>query len=98
MKQPMQILRNLPVVTVAQMQEIDRRAQDQLGLSVLLLMENAGRAVAETARNVSANRGRGERGKQHLSSVAPIPRFTADLPLSSSEWARVPRDASPCRV
>jgi len=40
----------LPVVTAAEMQAVDRRAIESLGIPALLLMENAGRGVAmETA-------------------------------------------------
>jgi NAD(P)H-hydrate epimerase len=45
--------------TVAQMQELERRAADDAGLPTLVLMENAGRAVAQAAlRLLSGSRGR----------------------------------------
>ena len=37
----------LPVVTAAQMQALDRRAAAEFGLTVLALMENAGKGVAD---------------------------------------------------
>jgi hydroxyethylthiazole kinase-like uncharacterized protein yjeF len=49
-------MNRIPSVTVAQMQRIEQQAITRLGMSVLMLMENAGRAVAETVRLVSAER------------------------------------------
>lgn len=43
--------------TAAEMREIDRRAADEFGLPTLLLMENAGRAVAAAARRWLPRRG-----------------------------------------
>ena len=40
----------VPAVTVAQMREIDRLMVEDLGISLLQMMENAGRALAELTR------------------------------------------------
>lgn len=48
----------IKVVTVAEMRELDRRAVDELGLSVALLMENAGAAAYQVARQHLGVRGR----------------------------------------
>jgi len=40
-------------ISVCQMREMDQRAIEDFGMPVLLLMENAGRAVAETVRKFS---------------------------------------------
>lgn len=40
----------VPAVTVAQMREVDRIMVDDLGISLLQMMENAGRAFAELTR------------------------------------------------
>ena len=42
----------LGAITTAQARGIDRWARDELGMPVLLLMENAGRAVAQAAKEV----------------------------------------------
>lgn len=47
----------LPVVSAAQMQELDRRAAEEYGLPTLALMENAGKAVAEGVLEFLAQRG-----------------------------------------
>ena len=46
-----------PVVTPAQMQELDRRAIQEFGIPGLELMESAGRGVAEEARRMLDSRG-----------------------------------------
>ena len=40
----------VPTVTAAQMREVDRRMTEDLGISLLQMMENAGRAFAELTR------------------------------------------------
>src|SRR5690348_3974749 len=40
----------VPAVTVAQMREVDRFMVEDLGISLLQMMENAGRALAELTR------------------------------------------------
>jgi NAD(P)H-hydrate repair Nnr-like enzyme with NAD(P)H-hydrate epimerase domain len=40
----------MPAVTAAQMQEVDRIMTEDLGISLLKMMENAGRALAELTR------------------------------------------------
>ena len=44
----------LPLVTAAEMRELDRRATDEFGVPSLLLMENAGAAIARAARKMLA--------------------------------------------
>ncbi len=44
--------------TAAEFREIDRRAQEDVGLPTALLMENAGRAVADAAKQALRARGR----------------------------------------
>ncbi len=47
-----------PALSCAQLRELDRRAQDEGGLSVETLMENAGRAAAEEARRMLESGGK----------------------------------------
>jgi hydroxyethylthiazole kinase-like uncharacterized protein yjeF len=50
-------MRNRPVlVSVRQAREIDNKARKLLGISTLVLMENAGRAVAEESSRMSSGR------------------------------------------
>lgn len=49
---PMDMDSGVRIVTAAQMRELDRRATDIYGIPSLLLMENAGRAVADTAKEM----------------------------------------------
>src|SRR4051812_20320952 len=73
-----------PVLTVAQMREADRRTIEEIGLPGAVLMENAGRAVAEAlrerwpqARRPAIFCGRGNNGgdgfviARHLLDVGP---------------------------
>jgi hydroxyethylthiazole kinase-like uncharacterized protein yjeF len=46
-----------PAISAARMQQIDRLCVRQYGIPVLLLMENAGRAVAEAVRGLARRRG-----------------------------------------
>lgn len=58
------------------MQRIDRLAVTRYGMPVLLLMENAGRAVAETVRRVTANRRGGVSARGLIRQAVPIRRDT----------------------
>jgi NAD(P)H-hydrate epimerase len=49
-----------PVVTVAQMREVDRIMVEDLGISLLQMMENAGRATATRARVMVGGSGAGQ--------------------------------------
>jgi len=73
-----------PVLTAAQMREADRRTIEEIGLPGAVLMENAGRAVAEAVRarwpragGVAVFCGRGNNGgdgfvvARHLRDLAP---------------------------
>src|SRR5260370_20172157 len=40
----------VPAVTAAQMREVDRKMVEDFGISLLQMMENAGRALAELTR------------------------------------------------
>ncbi len=51
------VLRDVPVVTAAQMAEVDRIAVDELGISIEMLMENAARGVATAARALLGSTG-----------------------------------------
>ena len=42
----------IPVVSVAQMREVDRLMVEELGIDLLQMMENAGRALAEHTRRL----------------------------------------------
>lgn len=46
----------VPAVTVAQMREVDRVMVDELGIVLLQMMENAGRALALQARQLLGGR------------------------------------------
>jgi NAD(P)H-hydrate epimerase len=59
----------IPVVTAAEMRELDRLTIEEIGLPALLLMENAGRAVAREARRVLRQRG-ARRGEGRVVVVA----------------------------
>ncbi len=54
----------MKAVTAAQMREIDRRAQEEFGIPEIILMENAGLAVARAARRIFRRR--------HPSSQVPV--------------------------
>jgi NAD(P)H-hydrate epimerase len=45
-------------LSVSQAKDLDRRAQEELGIDVLVLMENAGRAVAEVATKMLGHKKR----------------------------------------
>ena len=45
-------------LSVSQAKDLDRKAQEELGIDVLVLMENAGRAVAEVATKMLAHKKR----------------------------------------
>ena len=47
----------MPVVASAQMRELDRRTTEEYGIPSLLLMENAGRSIAEAARSMASGNG-----------------------------------------
>lgn len=51
----------IPAVTVDQMREVDRLMVDEIGISLLQMMENAGRALAEQARHLLGGNVRGRR-------------------------------------
>lgn len=43
---------NIPSVTVDQMREVDRLMVDEVGVSILMMMENASRNIAILARKM----------------------------------------------
>ncbi|MBI4181557.1 MAG: NAD(P)H-hydrate epimerase [Candidatus Aenigmarchaeota archaeon] len=49
---------DIPAVTVAQMERLERLASAHFGIEVVQLMEHAGRAVAELSRELAGVRGR----------------------------------------
>lgn len=51
----------MPSVTIAQMREVDRLMVEEMGISLLQMMENAGRALAEQARRLLGGDVRGQR-------------------------------------
>jgi len=51
----------VPAVTVEQMRTIDRLMVEDIGISLLQMMENAGRALAEQARRLLGGDARGQR-------------------------------------
>lgn len=51
----------VPLVTVAQMREIQGLAQEDYGVDILQVVENGGRSVAELALAMLGGRGRGQR-------------------------------------
>jgi NAD(P)H-hydrate epimerase len=51
----------VPSVTVAQMREVDRLMTDEMAISLLQMMENAGRALAQQARSMFGGDSRGRR-------------------------------------
>ena len=58
---PHRRITEVPSVSVAQMREIQRSAQEDLGYDILQIMENAGRSIAELALAMLGGRGRGQR-------------------------------------
>src|SRR5258708_12535320 len=82
----------VPAVTAAQMREVDRIMVEDLGISLLQMMENAGRALAELTgiqlsgvrrRHVVVLAGRGGNGG---GGVAPARR----APVWGAQGRRVP--------
>lgn len=49
---PYPTISNLPVLTTAQMIEVDRRMMDEIGITLYQMMENAGLQLANVARDV----------------------------------------------
>lgn len=45
-------MRNIPAVTIGQMREVDRLMVEEIGVSILMMMENASRNIAVLARNL----------------------------------------------
>lgn len=54
-------LSEVPSVTALQMREIQRVAQEDFGVDILQIVENAGRAAASLAAEMLGGRGRGQR-------------------------------------
>jgi NAD(P)H-hydrate epimerase len=52
---------NLPILTTDQMIEVDRRMIEEWGISLIQMMENAGRNLAELARRLTGGTVRGKR-------------------------------------
>ena len=80
----------VPAVTAAQMREIDRIMVDDLGISLLQMMENAGRALAELTRihcrgvlrrRVVVLAGRGGNGGGGMAAARRLVNWGADVRL-----------------
>lgn len=54
-------LADVPAVTGRQMRDIQRMAQEEFGLDILMIVENAGRAAARLALSMLGGHGRGQR-------------------------------------
>lgn len=58
---PLRKASDLPAVSARQMRELQRVAQEDFGLDILQIMENAGRSIALLALEMLGGRGRGQR-------------------------------------
>lgn len=58
---PQRKLSDVPSVSAIEMREIQRVAQEDYGIDILQIMENAGRAIAMLALQMLGGRGRGQR-------------------------------------
>jgi len=58
---PQRRVAEIPSVSVAQMREIQRAAQEDLGYDILQITEGAGRSIAELALAMMGGKGRGQR-------------------------------------
>lgn len=95
----------IPTVTVAQMREVDRLMVEELGIALIQMMENAGRALAEqarrmlggvaTGRRVLVLAGPGGNGGGGLAAARRLAIWGADvsvvLPRGRHAFAGVPR-------
>lgn len=76
----------VPVVTGAQMRELDRLMVEVMGIGLLQMMENAGRSLAETAvgrfgaSSVTVLAGRGNNGGGGLPGIWPTAASTSPWP------------------
>lgn len=80
----------VPAVTVAQMREVDRRMTEDFGISLLQMMENAGRAFAELTRmhlsglrrrHVVVLAGRGGNGGGGMAAARRLANWGAEVRL-----------------
>ncbi len=58
---PQRRISDVPSVSVAQMREIQRAAQEDMGYDILQITEGAGRSIAQLALAMLGGRGRGQR-------------------------------------
>jgi len=86
-------IRSVPVVTAAQMAEVDRVASEELGIALAVLMENASRQVAAAARallgsvegkRVIALAGSGNNGGDALGAARHLLGWGADARVALS--------------
>ena len=88
-------MNNIPVVTVAQMREVDRVMVDEIGTSILMMMENASRNIAVLARkllggSVRSKRivifcGKGNNGGDGLGAARHLINFGGEVTCILSE-------------
>ena len=58
---PLRKANELPAVSARQARDLQRVAQEDFGLDILQIMENAGRAIATLTLEMLGGRGRGQR-------------------------------------
>ncbi len=84
-------MKNTPTVTTDQMQEVDRIMVDEIGVSILMMMENASRNIAILARkmlggsvkgkNIVILCGKGNNGGDGLGAGRHLINFGADVKI-----------------
>jgi len=89
-------------LTVAEARQIDRDATERLGMPSLLLMENAARAVAETARTLGDRHvviaGAGNNGGDGMAAARHLGRSSVVHLLSEPDPAKSPDAALQLRI
>ncbi|WP_310550554.1 NAD(P)H-hydrate dehydratase [Paenibacillus glufosinatiresistens] len=80
-----------PIVTAAEMRELDRAATEELGIPAIVLMENAGRAIAEEIAALSRRCGQGRNPEGGL-AVSPGERPSGCFAEGSDAQGRTDAD------